>query len=480
MATHPTLGIRVNSICCIGAGYVGGPTCATIALKCPHIKVTIVDMNEARIAAWNSEDLPIYEPGLAEVVKACRGRNLFFSTDVAGAIQEADIIFASVNTPTKVRGVGAGRAADLRYIESVGRTVAQNANRSKIIIEKSTVPVKTAEALSQVLSANRGSHTYWILSNPEFLAEGTAMKDLANPDRVLIGGPTTEEGAAAAGVLADIYANWVPRGRILTTNLWSSELSKLVANAMLAQRVSSVNSISQLCEKTGADVSEVSRAIGTDTRIGPKFLNASIGFGGSCFQKDILNLVYICESEGLHEVAKYWQQVVDMNEHQKASFSGRIISSLFNTVTAKKICVFGFAFKKDTGDVRETPALTVCHMLMQDGAVVHVYDPKVKKEDALLEFKYHGMPVDESKLVFESSPAAAVDGAHAIVVLTEWDEFKEYPYDEFYAKMMKPAFLFDGRAMLQRAELERIGFEVHCIGQARRQDGRMRILDEAA
>jgi len=253
-----------------------------------------------------------------------------------------------------------------------------------------------------------------------------------------------------------------------------------VANAMLAQRVSSVNSISQLCEKTGADVSEVSRAIGTDTRIGPKFLNASIGFGGSCFQKDILNLVYICESEGLHEVAKYWQQVVDMNEHQKASFSGRIISSLFNTVTAKKICVFGFAFKKDTGDVRETPALTVCHMLMQDGAVVHVYDPKVKKEDALLEFKYHGMPVDESKLVFESSPAAAVDGAHAIVVLTEWDEFKEYPYDEFYAKMMKPAFLFDGRAMLQRAELERVGFEVHCIGQARRQDGRMRIQAEAA
>merc|ERR1719362_2455449 len=361
---HPTLGVRLHRICCIGAGYVGGPTCATIALKCPHVIVTIVDLNEARIAAWNSDDLPIYEPGLQEVVKACRGKNLFFSTDVKGSIQEADIIFASVNTPTKVKGRGAGRAADLRFIESVGRTVAQYANCSKIIIEKSTVPVRTAEALTRVVTANTGAHTFWILSNPEFLAEGTAMKDLSNPDRVLIGGPTSKEGIAAAGVLANIYANWVPRERILTTNLWSSELSKLVANAMLAQRVSSMNSISQLCEKTGADVSEVSRAIGADTRIGPKFLGASVGFGGSCFQKDILNLVYICESEGLHEVAKYWQMVVDMNEYQKKTFTGRIIQALFNTVTKKKIALFGFAFKKDTGDVRETPAATVANMLM--------------------------------------------------------------------------------------------------------------------
>merc|ERR1712061_820543 len=332
-AEHPRLGVRIHKICCIGAGYVGGPTCATIALKCPHVKVTIVDLNEARIAAWNSDELPIYEPGLDEVVKACRGKNLFFSTDVKSAIEEADIIFASVNTLTKTKGVGAGRAADLRYIESVGRTVAQYANRSKIIIEKSTVPVKTAEALERVVAANTGKHSFWILSNPEFLAEGTAMKDLANPDRVLIGGPTSKEGVAAAGVLADIYANWVPRERILTTTLWSSELSKLVANAMLAQRVSSMNSISQLCEKTGANVTEVSRAIGADSRIGSKFLGASVGFGGSCFQKDILNLVYICESEGLHEVAKYWQMVVDMNEHQKSAFTSKIISSLFNTVT---------------------------------------------------------------------------------------------------------------------------------------------------
>merc|ERR1712151_882448 len=343
-----------------------------------------------------------------EVVKACRGKNLFFSTDVKGAIEDADIIFASVNTPTKITGVGAGRAADLRYIESLGRTVAQYANRPKIIIEKSTVPVKTAEALQRVVSANQGSQKFWILSNPEFLAEGTAMKDLSAPDRVLIGGSTCTDGVAAASVLADIYANWVPREKILTTNLWSSELSKLVANAMLAQRVSSMNSISQLCEETGADVTEVSRAIGADSRIGAKFLGASVGFGGSCFQKDILNLVYICESEGLHEVARYWQMVVDMSEHQRASFAGRIISSLFNTVTNKKIAILGFAFKKDTGDVRETPALTVCHMLMQDGALVHVYDPKVKKEDAMTEFKYHDMTVDESRFHFCSSPLEAV------------------------------------------------------------------------
>merc|ERR1712228_733623 len=438
------------------------------------------DLNEARIAAWNSDDLPIYEPGLDEVVKRCRGNNLFFSTDVKTAIQEADIIFASVNTPTKVKGRGAGRAADLRFIESVGRTVAQYANRSKIVIEKSTVSVRTAEALTRVIGANEQSgHRFWILSNPEFLAEGTAMRDLDAPDRVLIGGPTDADGVAAAGVLADIYANWVPRERILTTNLWSSELSKLVANAMLAQRVSSMNSISQLCEKTGADVTEVSRAIGADSRIGSKFLGASVGFGGSCFQKDILNLVYICESEGLHEVAKYWQMVVDMNEHQKTAFTSKIISSLFNTVTNKKIAVLGFAFKKDTGDVRETPAVTVCNMLLQDGASVHVYDPKVKKEDAMTEFKYRNMEVDENRFVFCNSPLEAVDGAHALVVLTEWDEFKVYPYEEFYAKMMKPACVFDGRGILNHKALEDIGFEVHAIGKGRGADGRLDVLAQA-
>mmetsp|Transcript_70456 Transcript_70456/g.196076 ORF Transcript_70456/g.196076 Transcript_70456/m.196076 type:complete len:473 (-) Transcript_70456:216-1634(-) len=460
---QPNLGVQLNKICCIGAGYVGGPTMATIARKCPQIQVVIVDMNEARIAAWNSDALPIYEPGLADVVKECRGRNLFFSTDVRKGIQEADIIFASVNTPTKTQGVGAGRAADLKFIESVGRTIAEHANGNKIVIEKSTVPVKTAEALNRVLTSNASPNQhFWILSNPEFLAEGTAMKDLDRPDRVLIGGQSED----AIGVLVDIYANWVPRENILTTNLWSSELSKLVANAMLAQRVSSINSISRLCERTGADVTEVSRAIGADSRIGPKFLNASIGFGGSCFQKDILNLVYICEQFGLDEVAQYWQQVVDMNEYQKTTFTRRIIQALFNTVTRKKIAILGFAFKKDTGDVRETPALTVCHMLMQDGANVHVYDPKVQKADAIQEFMYHNVEVTDGQLHFDSSPEDAVDGAHAIVVLTEWDEFKTYDYDKFYSRMMKPAFLFDGRNMLDHGALHRIGFEVHALGKA--------------
>merc|ERR1711957_1044095 len=330
--------------------------------------------------------------------------------------------------------------------------------------------------LERVITANTGPHKFWILSNPEFLAEGTAMNDLSSPDRVLIGGSTSKEGMAAAGVLADVYANWVPWEHILTTNLWSSELSKLVANAMLAQRVSSINAISLLCEKTGADVEEVSQAIGMDTRIGRKFLGASVGFGGSCFQKDILNLVYICESEGLPEVAQYWQAVVDMNEHRKTKFTSNIISSLFNTVTDKKIAVFGFAFKKDTGDVRETPAITVCDMLLNDGARVHVYDPKVSKEDALREFTYHNMQVDAEKLIFESDPVAAVEGAHAIVVLTEWDEFKAYNYQEFYNTMQKPAFIFDGRGILKHGNLEDIGFEVHTIGKGRSKDGKLMLL----
>jgi UDPglucose 6-dehydrogenase len=465
---HNKLGIRLGKLCCIGAGYVGGPTMATIALKCPDIIVTIVDTSEDRINAWNSDDLPIYEPGLAEIVRERRGKNLFFSTDVKGGIENADIIFASVNTPTKTTGVGKGRAADLKYIESVGRTIAQYADRSKIVIEKSTVPVKTAAALERVLMANdTASGTigkrFWILSNPEFLAEGTAMRDLDAPDRVLIGGQEPD----AIQVLVDIYAHWVPRERILTTNLWSSELSKLVANAMLAQRVSSINSIARLCERTGADISEVSRAIGTDSRIGPKFLNASIGFGGSCFQKDILNLVYICEQFGLTEVAHYWQQVVDMNEYQKTTFTKRIISSLFNTVTNKKIAVMGFAFKKDTGDVRETPALCVCNMLMQEGALVSVYDPKVQKKDALLEFKYHDMEVDETLFTFCDEPEDAVREAHAIVVLTEWDAFKTFPYRSFYNLMLKPAFLFDGRNMLDHEALRKIGYEVHTLGKAK-------------
>merc|ERR1711948_236228 len=334
----------------------------------------------------------------------------------------------------------------------------------------------TAEALQRVVSANQGSQKFWILSNPEFLAEGTAMKDLSAPDRVLIGGPTSVDGVAAINVLVDIYANWVPRDQILTTNLWSSELSKLVANAMLAQRVSSINSIARLCERTGANIHEVSQAIGTDSRIGKKFLNASIGFGGSCFQKDILNLVYLCEQFGLPEVAHYWQQVVDMNEHVKAHFTKKLIETLFNTVSGKKIAILGFAFKKDTGDVRETPALTVCDMLMQDGALVHVFDPKVQRADAIQEFKYHGVDVDDKLFTFTNTPEEAVDGAHAIVILTEWDEFKTYKYDAFYSKMMKPAFLFDGRNLLDHVGLQKVGFEVHAIGKPKIGSGTEPIL----
>src|SRR5215216_3768105 len=343
-------------ICCIGAGYVGGPTMAMIALKAPNIEVRVVDMNVARIAAWNSDTLPIYEPGLDEVVKQTRGRNLIFSTDVHGAIKAADIIFVAVNTPTKTYGVGAGRAADLRYIESVARTIAEHANGPKIIVEKSTIPVKTAETIKAILAANARGHKFEVLSNPEFLAEGTAIADLHAPDRVLIGGERTDGGAVALQKLVDVYAHWVPRERIITTNLWSSELSKLVANAFLAQRISSINSVSALCEATGADVDEVANAIGTDSRIGPRFLKSSVGFGGSCFQKDILNLVYICHSYGLHEVADYWESVVKLNQWQQKRFIHNMLGNMFNTVAGKRIALFGFAFKANTGDTRESPA----------------------------------------------------------------------------------------------------------------------------
>jgi len=464
-----SLEINTKKIGCIGAGYVGGPTMAMLAHKCSDREVHIADISSERIAAWNSNNLPIYEPGLQELVMACRGRNLFFTTDVAKVVQDCDIIFVSVNTPTKTRGVGSGRAANLAAWESAGRAVAQHANRTKVVIEKSTVPVRTAEALQRVLDGNRRDGIeFVILSSPEFLAEGTAIKDLDNPDRVLIGGPQTPEGLQAIGLLADIYATWVSRDRILQTNTWSSELSKLVANAFLAQRVSSINAVSQLCEKTGADVTEVARAIGMDSRIGAKFLQASVGFGGSCFQKDILNLVYLCEQFGLQEVADYWRKVVEINDAQKATFTKKIIDRMFNTVQGKKIAIFGFAFKKDTGDTRETPALMVCDLLMEDGARLFVYDPCVERPQALREFAEHGM-ADKydygSQFIMASSAREACCDAHAVVVLTEWDEFKTFDYSEFYRLMLKPAFCFDGRNILDHAKLREIGFEVHGVGK---------------
>jgi len=450
------------SICCLGAGYVGGPTMAMIAAKCPDIRVTVTDPNEKRIAAWNSDTLPVYEPGLQQVVESSRGKNLFFSTDVRNAIREADIIFVSVGTPTKTYGVGAGRAADLKYIESAARMIAEEASGPKIIVEKSTIPVKTAEAMLTILRSNSKKGTFQVLSNPEFLAEGTAVEDLENPDRVLIGGEQTPEGLAAIEQVAAIYARWIPREKILTTNLWSSELSKLVANAFLAQRISSINSISALCEATGADVDEVARAIGKDSRIGPKFLKASVGYGGSCFQKDILNLTYLCQHFGLPEVAAYWESVVKMNDWQKSRFSGRIVRDLFNTVSGKHIGILGFAFKKDTNDTRETAAISVCRDLLAEGANVVVYDPQVP--EAQIRADVLGKE-ENPNLVVVSSALEATKGAHAVAILTEWDEFKSIDFEKIYEEMFKPAFLFDGRNILPHAKLKEIGFRVFAIGK---------------
>ncbi len=450
-------------ICCIGAGYVGGPTMAMIALKAPDIEVEVVDMNEARIASWNAGKLPIYEPGLEEVVAKTRGRNLRFSTDVAGGIRSADIIFVAVNTPTKTYGVGAGRAADLRFIESVARTIAEHAQGPKIIVEKSTIPVKTAETIKDILAANARGFTFEVLSNPEFLAEGTAVADLEAPDRVLIGGERTPGGEAAIRKLAEVYARWVPRDRIITTNLWSSELSKLVANAFLAQRISSINSISALCEATGADVDEVAHAIGRDSRIGPKFLRASVGFGGSCFQKDILNLVYLCEHFSLPEVAAYWESVVRMNDWQKRRFASRIVRALFNTVADKRIAVLGFAFKKDTNDTRESAAISVCRDLLAEQARVVVYDPKVPAAEIVADVVGKGR--EEPRLTVANSAYEAAKGAHAIAIVTEWDEFRTLDYSKILASMHQPAFLFDGRNITDLAKLRALGFRASGIGK---------------
>jgi len=450
------------SICCLGAGYVGGPTMAMIAAKCPDIRVTVCDPNEKRIAAWNSDTLPVYEPGLQEVVESARGKNLFFSTDVKGAIKEASIIFVSVGTPTKTYGVGAGRAADLKYIESAARMIAEVAEGPKIIVEKSTIPVKTAEAMLTILRSNSKKGTFQVLSNPEFLAEGTAIEDLNHPDRVLIGGEQTPEGLAAIEEVVAIYARWIPRDRILTTNLWSSELSKLVANAFLAQRISSINSISALCEKTGADVDEVARAIGSDSRIGPKFLKASVGFGGSCFQKDVLNLVYLCGHFGLPEVAAYWDQVIQMNDWQKRRFAERILRALFNTVTGKRIAVLGFAFKKDTNDTRESAAIYVCQDLLQERANLSIYDPKVGAAQICKDL---AIQADNPNVEFATSAQQAAAGAYALLILTEWDEFRELDFEAIYKSMLKPAWIFDGRNVLDHARLREIGFKVYSIGK---------------
>lgn len=457
----------IKKITCIGAGYVGGPTMAVVAQKNLNVQVTVVDLNKARIDAWNDENLdnlPVYEPGLDQVVAEARGRNLFFSTDVETAIDEADMIFISVNTPTKTYGKGKGQAADLKFIELCARQIAAVAKDDKIVVEKSTLPVRTAAALKSILDNTGNGVNFQILSNPEFLAEGTAVTDLHNPDRVLIGGESEE----AIQALVNLYAEWVPRERIITTNLWSSELSKLVANAFLAQRVSSINSISELCEVTGANVDEVANAIGRDSRIGSKFLKSSVGFGGSCFQKDILNLVYIARSYNLNKVADYWEQVILMNDHQKSRFAEKIIQTMYNTVNGKNIAFLGWAFKKDTNDTRESAAIYVADHLLDEEANIIVYDPKVKAEQIYKDLDYLGTrsSEDNRRLVkVVNDPYDAMQNAHALAVLTEWDEFKEYDWSKIKENMKKPSFVFDGRKLLVNNNMEKQGFQYYAIGE---------------
>lgn len=463
---------KVTKICCIGAGYVGGPTMSVIASQCPEINVTVVDINQQRIDQWNSKNLdklPVYEPGLKEIVANRRDKNLFFTTEVDKAIDEAEMIFISVNTPTKTYGKGKGQAADLKYVELCARNIAKVAKDDKIIVEKSTLPVRTASAIKSILDNTGNDVKFEILSNPEFLAEGTAIDDLLNADRILIGGDDTPSGKEAKNTLSAIYEHWLPKERILQTNVWSSELSKLVANAFLAQRVSSINAISALCERTDANVAEVSRAIGTDSRIGPKFLNASVGFGGSCFQKDILNLVYIARSYGLQEVADYWEQVIIMNDYQKRRFAEHIISSLYNTVNGKKIAFYGWAFKKDTNDTRESAAIYVADALLDEQAEIVVYDPKVSEEQIYTDLDYLGSRSPEENrrlLTVTTNPMQAAENAHAIAILTEWDEFKSYDWDSIHTKMLKPSFLFDGRRILDKDIMESKGFHYYKIGQS--------------
>ena len=456
-----------KNIVCIGAGYIGGPTMAVIAKMNPDRKVIVVDINKSRIAAWNSKNyaLPIFEPGLVDVVKEVRGKNLFFSTDIKKAVQDCDIIFVGVNTPTKMFGKGAGRATDLQYWEATARNVAKWANGDKIVVEKSTLPVRTAAAMSAILNTHEKYH-FEVLSNPEFLAEGTAIKDLLTPDRVLIGGAKTPSGDAAVDELVKVYCGkggkWVPRERVLTTNVWSAELTKLAANAFLAQRVSSINAIAGLCEATGADVDEVARVIGADHRIGPKFLKAGPGFGGSCFKKDVLNLVYLCETFGLHTAAEYWMGVIKMNDHQQERIVSRLFRAMFNTLANKKIAMFGFAFKADTGDTRETPAGTVARLLNDEHVCLSITDPKAipnaKKdlEDLL------GTPTPPT---YTSDPYVAAKDADAILLMTDWSEYPALDWTKLYKSMRKPALVFDTRNCLDADKLRKIGFTVLNIGK---------------
>jgi UDPglucose 6-dehydrogenase len=462
--------MKIKNICCIGAGYVGGPTMAIIAQKNPNIVVTVVDINKERIAAWNSKNfdqLPIYEPGLSDVVKDTRGRNLFFSTDINSAIINSEMIFISVNTPTKTSGEGKGYAADLKYVELCANQIAKFSKTNKIVVEKSTVPVRTSEKIKEILKSKNKAVDFQILSNPEFLAEGTAMRNLEIPDRVIIGGDNTLEGNNAIQSLVEIYSSWVPKKNILTTNLWSSELSKLTANAFLAQRISSINSLSELCEETGADIEEVSMAIGMDSRIGSSFLKASVGFGGSCFQKDILNLVYISRSIGLEKVANYWEQILIINSHQRDRFANKIKSLINNNSLNKNVCLLGWAFKKDTNDTRESAAIYVANNLIKSNLNLRVYDPKVQPQQIFFDLNYinDNDKKNKNRVSVYDSYDDCIDQTNIIAILTEWDEFKDYDWEKIYDKMEKPAYIYDGRNILEKDKIESIGFNYIGLGR---------------
>ena len=473
--------MMIKNICCMGAGYVGGPTMAVIADHCPNIQVTVVDLNQQRINAWNDSDLsrlPVYEPGLDCVVDRSRGRNLHFSTDVDAAIAAADIVFISVNTPTKVKGLGAGQASDLRWVEACSRQVANAAQGHTIVVEKSTLPVRTAETICTILEASQAPlqegevpKTFAVLSNPEFLAEGTAIRDLECPDRVLIGGEDND----SINALADVYMHWVEPEKILRTNLWSSELSKLTANAFLAQRISSINSVAALCESTGADVQEVARAIGTDSRIGPKFLQSGPGFGGSCFQKDILNLVYLCRHFGLPEVASYWESVVELNTWQQHRISRLIVQRLFGTVTGKRVAILGFAFKADTNDTREAPAIRIALDLLEEGAQLAIHDPKVEQAQIARDLREEPVELDPAtgksqglsgvgSWLSASSVEEAVDGADAVVLLTEWSQYKSLDWQDLSRRMRRPAWVFDSRTIVNPDQVRSAGLRLWCVG----------------
>ena len=455
--------MRIQEICCIGAGFVGGPTMTVIAHECPEVRVTVVDTNIQKIKAWNSpnlDKLPVYEPGLKDLVAKTRNKNLFFSTDIDDAIIKAQMIFLAVNTPTKKDGEGKGYAADLTNIVKCSKRIAKVSSESKIIVEKSTLPVRTAEKIKQVLKSNSTELTFEVLSNPEFLAEGTAIQDLYKSDRVLIGSDNTKRGREALNSLISLYKKWIPKDKILKTSVWSAELSKLASNAMLAQRISSINSLSALCEKSGASIEEVSKAIGMDKRIGSHFLNVSPGFGGSCFQKDILNLVYLCKNYGLHEVADYWEGVVRINDYQKSRFSNKVMEYFGDKIINKRITILGWSFKKNTNDSRESASIYICRDLLIKGAIIHIYDPMVPPKRIISDIEYllesdnfeeESLKELISKVYVSTNINDAVKSAEAVLILTEWDEFKRYNWKKFIQTSKINVHLFDSRNIIDKS-----------------------------